>query len=122
AEGFQAVQRRTVQNAQVLATALTRQGLRLVSGGTDNHLMLIDLRPLQLTGKAAANLLEEAGIVVNKNTVPYDPKPPAVCSGIRLGTPALSTRGMGAAEMGQIAAWIGEVLHHRDDAAQRVRI
>jgi len=109
-EGFQAVQRRTVENARALAAALLRHGLRLVSGGTDNHLMLIDLRPLDLTGKLAANRLEAAGIVVNKNTVPYDPKPPAVCSGIRLGTPALSTRGMGAAEMEQIAGWINEVL------------
>jgi glycine hydroxymethyltransferase len=121
-EGFQAVQRRTVENAQVLAAALARHGLRLVSGGTDNHLMLIDLRPQRLTGKVAANLLEDAGIVVNKNTIPYDPKPPAVCSGIRLGTPALSTRGMGRAEMEQIGAWIGEVLHHADDAPRRLRI
>jgi len=121
AEGFQAVQRRTVENARVLATALQREGLRLVSGGTDNHLMLIDLRPLNLTGKVAANLLEEAGIVVNKNTVPYDPKPPAVCSGIRLGTPALSTRGMGSAEMDQIAGWIANVLHHPKDPQLRAK-
>jgi glycine hydroxymethyltransferase len=121
-EGFQALQRRTVENAQALAASLARHGLRLVSGGTDNHLMLVDLRPQRLTGKGAANLLEEAGIVVNKNTIPYDPKPPAVCSGIRLGTPALSTRGMGRAEMDQIGAWIGEVLHHADDAHRRARI
>ncbi len=121
-EGFQAVQRRTVDNARVLAAALTGHGLRLVSGGTDNHLMLIDLRPLNLTGKVAANLLEEAGIVVNKNTVPYDPRPPAVCSGIRLGTPALSTRGMGATEMEQIADWIHQVLRRPDDAQRRSAI
>jgi glycine hydroxymethyltransferase len=121
-EGFQAVQQRTVDNARALATALTACGLRLISGGTDNHLMLVDLRPLGLTGKLAANLLEEAGIVVNKNTIPYDPKPPTVCSGIRLGTPALSTRGMGVAEMQQIASWIDEVLRNRDDAARRTRI
>ena len=118
-EGFQAVQRRTVDNAKALAAALTQHGLRLVSGGTDNHVMLVDLRRLNLTGKAAANLLEEAGIVVNKNTIPYDPKPPAVCSGIRLGTPALSTRGMGSAEMQQIAEWISDVLHHPDDQRRR---
>jgi glycine hydroxymethyltransferase len=121
-EGFQALQRRTVDNAQALATALCERGLRLVSGGTDNHLMLVDLRPLGLTGKVAANLLEEAGIVVNKNTIPYDPKPPSICSGIRLGTPALTTQGMGPAEMQQIAAWIDEVLRHAGDAPRRARI
>lgn len=121
-EGFQGVQRRTVENAQVLAKTLMGRGLRLVSGGTDNHLMLIDLRPLNLTGKQAANFLEEAGIVVNKNTVPYDPKPPTICSGIRLGTPALSTRGMGTTEMEYIGMWIDEVLRHPDDARWRTRI
>jgi glycine hydroxymethyltransferase len=120
-EGFQALQRRTVDNARILAAALTTQGLRLVSGGTENHLMLIDTRPLQLTGKQAANLLEEAGIVVNKNTVPYDPKPPSIGSGIRLGTPAVSTRGMGATEMECIAEWISDVLHHPDDTGRRGR-
>jgi len=121
-EGFQAAQRRTIENAHALAAALSAQELRLVSGGTDNHLMLVDMRPLKLTGRAAADLLEEAGIVVNKNTVPYDPKPPAICSGIRLGTPALSTRGMGSQEMTRIAAWMSDVLRHPDDAARRGRI
>ncbi len=121
-EGFRAVQQRTVDNARVLAATLSASGLRLVSGGTDNHLMLVDLRPLALTGKVAANLLEEAGIVVNKNTVPYDPKPPAVCSGIRLGTPALSTRGMGAAEMERVGRWVEEVLRQPNDATLRARI
>lgn len=121
-EGFHAVQQRTVDNARALAASLADCGLRLVSGGTDNHLMLVDLRPLGLTGKAAANLLEEAGIIVNKNTVPYDPKPPAVCSGIRLGTPALSTRGMGATEMAQIGTWINDVIRQPEDTAQRTRI
>jgi glycine hydroxymethyltransferase len=121
-EGFQAVQRRTLDNARALAAALMRKGLRLVSGGTDNHLMLVDLRPLGLNGKVAANLLEEAGIVVNKNTIPYDPKPPAVGSGIRLGTPALSTRGMGTTEMEQIAGWIDAVLRHPDHTSRRSTI
>jgi glycine hydroxymethyltransferase len=121
-EGFRAVQQRTVDNARALAAALADGGLRLVSGGTDNHLMLVDLRPLNLTGKVAANLLEEAGIIVNKNTIPYDPKPPFVCSGIRLGTPGLSTRGMGRAEMQQIAEWINEVLRQPDDQPGRARI
>ena len=121
-EGFHAVQRRTVENARTLAAALSASGLRLISGGTDNHLMLIDLRPLNLTGKHAAALLEEAGIVVNKNTVPYDSKPPTVCSGIRLGTPALSTRGMHTREMEQVAEWISAILRQPDDAPTRVRI
>jgi len=121
-EGFQAVQRRTIDNARELAAGLLEHGLKLVSGGTDNHLMLVDLRPLGMTGKVAANLLEEAGIVVNKNTIPYDPKPPTICSGIRLGTPALSTRGMGAAEMRQIATWVDEVLRSPDDVTRRTRI
>jgi len=121
-EAFQAVQRRTIENARALAAALSEQGQRVVSGGTDNHLMLVDARAMKVTGKIAANLLEEAGIVVNKNTIPYDPKPPATCSGIRLGTPALSTRGMGPAEMSQIAAWISDVLRHPDDAPRRLRI
>jgi glycine hydroxymethyltransferase len=121
-EGFRGVQQRTVANARTLAASLTARGLRLVSGGTDNHLMLIDLRPLALTGKLAANLLEEAGIVVNKNTIPYDPKSPSICSGIRLGTPALSTRGMGAEEMQMIGGWIADVLSKADDASMRDQI
>jgi len=121
-EGFRARQQQTVVNARALADALTDAGFRLVSGGTDNHLMLIDLRPLDTTGKAAANLLEEAGIVANKNTIPYDPKPPWVCSGLRLGTPALTTRGMGVTEMRRVARWIGDVLQHPDDESRRVRI
>jgi glycine hydroxymethyltransferase len=120
-EGFRAVQALTIANARTLAATLTANGLRLVSGGTDNHLMLVDLRPLDLTGKAAANLLEEAGIVVNKNTVPYDLKSPSVCSGIRLGTPALSTRGMGAGEMKEIGEWIAAVLKNAGDEGLRQR-
>jgi glycine hydroxymethyltransferase len=120
-EGFRARQQQTVANARELATALQAAGFRLVSGGTDNHLMLIDLRAWNLTGKVAANLLEEAGIVANKNTIPYDERPPTICSGLRLGTPALTTRGMGADEMRQIANWIGEVLRAPDDAAVRRR-
>lgn len=121
-EGFRATQQRTVDNAKALADELSRQGLRLVSGGTDNHLMLVDLRSLNLTGKVAANLLEEAGIVVNKNTIPYDQKSPAVCSGIRLGTPAVSTRGMGSDEMRSIGAWIGKVLRAPESDETRQRI
>jgi glycine hydroxymethyltransferase len=120
-EGFRARQQQTVVNARELAAALMSAGFRLVSGGTDNHLMLIDLRPLEITGKIAANLLEEAGIVANKNTIPYDRKPPTICSGLRLGTPALTTRGMGPDEMRQIALWIRDVLRNPDDGALRQR-
>ncbi|MBI1817365.1 MAG: serine hydroxymethyltransferase [Deltaproteobacteria bacterium] len=121
-EGFRARQQQTIVNARELAAGLIDAGFRLVSGGTDNHLMLIDLRPQHLTGKVAANLLEEAGIVANKNTIPYDQRPPTICSGLRLGTPALTTRGMGSVEMRQIAQWIGAVLHQPDDASLRMRI
>lgn len=106
----------TVENAQVLAEALMERGLAIVSGGTDTHLMLVDLRPRQLTGKAAEQLLGRAAITVNKNTVPDDPESPFVTSGIRIGTPALTTRGMGRAEMVQIAHLIDMALTTPDDA------
>jgi glycine hydroxymethyltransferase len=101
-----------VANAKALAEALMELGWRLVSGGTDNHLMLIDLRSRdpKLTGSSAAAALAAAGIVANKNAIPFDPRPPAKASGVRLGTPALTTRGMGVAEMKQIARWIDKVL------------
>ena len=102
--------RRVVENAAVLAAALHEEGLRIVSGGTDNHLMCVDLRGTGLTGKEASWMLEDAGIAVNKNQIPYDPQPPLVTSGIRLGTPAVTTRGMGATEMTDIARLIGRVL------------
>jgi len=94
----------------VLAEGLKRAGLRLVSGGTDNHLMLVDLRPKKLTGKIAEEALGKAGITVNKNMIPWDPEKPMTTSGIRVGTPALTTRGMGAREMSIVAALIGRVL------------
>ena len=107
---FKEYQRRIVENAQVLAEGLKRAGLRLVSGGTDNHLMLVDLRPKKLTGKIAEEALGKAGITVNKNMIPWDPEKPMTTSGIRVGTPALTTRGMGAREMSIVAALIGRVL------------
>jgi glycine hydroxymethyltransferase len=111
-----------VANAQRLADALIERGLAIVSGGTDSHLMLVDLRPRSLTGKVAEDLLVRAGITVNKNTIPDDPQSPFVTSGIRLGTPALTTRGMGPAEMDRIADLIDTVLTDRDDATvERVR-
>jgi glycine hydroxymethyltransferase len=111
-----------VTNARALAEALVERGFAIVSGGTDTHLMLVDLRPKQLTGKVAEQLLDRAGITVNKNTIPDDPQSPFVTSGIRLGTPALTTRGMGATEMRRIAELIDEVLTRQDDVTvARVR-
>ncbi|MGI8984670.1 MAG: serine hydroxymethyltransferase [Acidimicrobiales bacterium] len=108
-----------VRNARALAGALAGEGFRLVSGGTDNHLMLVDLQPFdaELTGKVAQDTLDRAGITLNKNTIPNDPRSPFVTSGLRIGTPAVTTAGMGEAEMAAIAALIGRALRHRDDAA-----
>ena len=99
-----------VRNAQVLAKELKKYGFNLISGGTDNHLILIDLTNKNISGKEAQILLEKAGIVTNKNTIPYDPRPPFNPSGIRLGTPAVTTRGMKEKEMKKIAFWINEVI------------
>jgi len=119
---FKVYARRVVENAQTLAQALVDRGYAIVSGGTDTHLMLVDLRPKGLTGKAAEKTLGDAGITVNKNTVPDDPQSPFVTSGIRLGTPALTTRGMGPAEMVQVAELIDRALSRPDEAAlARVR-
>ncbi len=107
---FKEYQRRIVENAQVLALGLQRAGLRLVSGGTDNHMMLVDLRPKKITGKVAEDALGKAGITVNKNMIPWDPEKPMTTSGVRIGTPALTTRGMGAAEMSLVASLIGRAL------------
>jgi len=114
---FKDYQRQIVKNAHALAAALTAHGFRIVSGGTDNHLMLVDLRPKKITGKTAQESLDRAGITTNKNLIPYDPEKPLVTSGIRLGTPAVTTRGMKEAEMEQIAALITEVLAKPDDPA-----
>jgi glycine hydroxymethyltransferase len=119
---FKDYQRRILENAQVLADGLVRAGLRLVSGGTDNHLMLVDLRPKKLTGKVAEEALGKAGITVNKNMIPWDPEKPMTTSGIRVGTPALTTRGMGAREMTLVAALIGRVLDTPGDAAILARV
>ncbi len=114
---FKAYQRRILDNAQALAEGLIAAGLRLVSGGTDNHLMLVDLRPKRLTGKVAEEALGKAGITVNKNMIPWDPEKPMTTSGIRVGTPALSTRGMGPAEMAAVARLIGRALDAPGDDA-----
>lgn len=107
--------RDVVSNAQVLAAALTKRGFQIVSGGTDNHLMLVDLRNRGLTGKVAEKVLDQAGITVNKNTVPKETQSPFVTSGIRIGTPAVTTRGMGADAMEQIATLIDRVLQSPED-------
>ena len=113
---FQAYAHATVANARTIAEALGGYGFDLVSGGTDTHLMLVDLRSKELTGKAAESILERAGIIVNKNTVPNDPESPFVTSGIRLGTPAMTTRGLGRPEMEHIAELINRALTHPDEA------
>lgn len=108
---FKVYQKQIVKNAKALANALMERDFRLVSGGTDNHLMLIDLSEKNITGREAANLLEEAGIITNKNVIPYDIRSPFVTSGIRPGTPAVTTRGMKEPEMEKIAEFISDVLH-----------
>ncbi len=115
-DGFQDYARRVVENARILAETLTGHGFDLVSGGTDNHLMLVDLRRRKLTGKVAEEALHRAGITVNKNAVPDDPHKPWVTSGVRIGTPALTTRGMGADDMRQIGDWIARILERPEDA------
>ncbi|HYO54708.1 serine hydroxymethyltransferase [Archangium sp.] len=112
---FKAYQRQIVANAQALAEALRRGGLRLCSGGTDNHLMLVDLRTKSLSGKVAEAVLDKAGITVNKNMIPFDPEKPTVTSGVRIGTPAVTSRGMKEAEMATIGAFVVEALDHASD-------
>ena len=119
---FRKYARVVVENAQVLAEELKKRGFSLVTGGTDNHLMVVDLRNRGIDGKTAAVALEKAGIVVNANTVPNDPNPPFRPSGIRLGTPAVTSLGMGRKEMRQIAAWIDQVLSDPEDEQVQKRI
>jgi glycine hydroxymethyltransferase len=112
---FKQYAQRIVDNAKALADALMKEGLRLVSGGTDNHLMLVDVTTLGIGGKLAEIALDKAGITVNKNMIPYDERKPMDPSGVRIGTPALTTRGMGPDEMRKIAAWILRVLRQPED-------
>ncbi|MDK2918422.1 MAG: glycine hydroxymethyltransferase [Candidatus Petromonas sp.] len=114
-EDFKEYQHRIVENAKKIAEELKNRGFRLVSGGTDNHLILIDLRNKNITGKEAEARLEEIGITVNKNTIPYDPESPFVTSGIRIGTPAVTTRGMGPNEMTEIADIIDGAIEQKQD-------
>ena len=121
-EEFKAYARQIVANAKVLASTLAGAGLRVVSGGTDNHLMLVDVRPLGTTGKAAEKALDAVGITVNKNTIPYDTNKPAIASGIRIGTPAVTTRGMREPEMRRLGELIASTLQHADEEATLKRI
>jgi len=112
-KSFQTYQRRIVENAQALAAALIARGYHIISGGTDTHLMLVDLHSKGVTGKEAESWLDQAGIVVNKNAVPFDDQPPAVTSGMRLGTPIVTTRGMKPAQMTLIAELIDTIIAGR---------
>jgi glycine hydroxymethyltransferase len=116
--GFVSYQKQVVANAQAMATALSDAGFDLVSGGTDNHLILVDLTNKDITGKDAEIALDKAGITVNKNTVPFETRSPFVTSGIRLGTPALTTRGMTQKDMLRVVQWIEAALEHRDNETQ----
>lgn len=119
---FVTYQQQVAANARALGAQLQARGIRLVSGGSDNHLLLVDLTKQGVTGKDAANKLQEVGITCNKNLIPFDPLKPTVTSGIRLGTPALTTRGMRETEMAQVADWIADVVTHMDDAALHRRV
>ncbi len=121
-EGFRRDQERTVENAARLAALLEAGGLRIVSGGTDTHLFLVDLRPKKLTGRATEQRLEKVGIALNKNTIPFDPEKPMISSGVRIGTPAVTSRGMGPSRMDDIARLILEALAEEPDALRMAAI
>lgn len=114
-ENFRDYQFRVIKNAQKLAVELMNKGFKIISGGTDNHMMLVDLTNKDITGKEAEDLLGKAKITVNKNVIPYDEKPPTITSGIRLGTPCVTTRGMGEKEMVEIADIISTIIHNKDE-------
>jgi len=115
---FREYAQQVVENARALGETLKREGLRLVSGGTDNHLLLVDLRPYQVTGDVAETALDRAGITVNKNLIPYDSQPASITSGIRVGTPALTSRGFSVAEMNEVGKMIAEVLRSPDNESK----
>lgn len=116
-DDFKVYQKQVIDNAQALADELTNKGFRIVSGGTDNHLMLVDLRSKNITGKEAQFLLDEIGITANRNTIPFEPLSPFVTSGLRLGTPALTTRGLKEQDIREVADIIANVIEHREDSA-----
>ncbi len=119
--GFKEYQRQIIKNAAILAETLMERGFRLTTGGTDNHLMMIDLSDKGLNGRDAADMLEEAGIAANKNSIPFDTRPPAITSGVRFGTPALTTRGMKEEEMRLIGGWISDVLSNPKNQDLRMK-
>lgn len=119
---FRAYMTQVVANAKVVAEELARAGFRIVSGGTDNHMILVDVASRGVTGKVAEQVLDQAGITVNKNMIPFDTRPPLDPSGVRIGTPALTTRGMKEPELRRIAGWIGEILAAPEDATIRERV
>ena len=114
--------KQVVTNAQALAAELTKRGYAITTGGTDNHLMLVDLRPKGITGKDAGLALEQAGIILNKNGVPFDDSPPALSGGVRLGTAGVTTRGMKASQMREIAGWMDQVLSDRDNTKLKAKV
>jgi glycine hydroxymethyltransferase len=119
---FREYQKQVVLNARTIAAALANRGFRIVTGGTDNHLFLVDLQSRNMTGRDAEQALERSGITVNKNAIPFDTQPPMKAGGIRIGTPAVTTRGMRNPEMEKIATWIAEVLTHLGDAEIETRV
>ncbi|MCK4983165.1 MAG: serine hydroxymethyltransferase, partial [Victivallaceae bacterium] len=114
-DDFKEYQKQVVVNAKAIADAMASLGFRIVSGGTDNHLLMVDLRSKNITGKDASALLDEVHITVNKNLIPFDPESPTVTNGIRIGTPALTTRGMKEVKMKKVAEYIDQAITHRDD-------
>ncbi|AUX25398.1 serine hydroxymethyltransferase [Sorangium cellulosum] len=121
-DGFRAYAKQIVENAKALGRALEARGFRLITGGTDNHLLLIDMTPKGIGGKPYAQALDRAGIVANYNSIPFDPRKPFDPSGLRIGTPAVTSRGMGVAEMERLAGWMDEVAQHMNDEARLARI
>jgi glycine hydroxymethyltransferase len=119
---FRTYAARIVENARAMAEEFVRRGYHVVSGGTDNHLLLLDVRSKRLTGRKAERALDGAHIIVNRNMIPFDPEKPMTTSGVRIGTPAMTTRGMRPAEMRTIAGWIDAVLTASEDAAVQARV
>jgi glycine hydroxymethyltransferase len=120
--GFRDYQAQVVTNARALAAGMAQRGFRIISGGTDNHLLMVDIFARGITGKEAQPALDRAGITVNKNAIPFDPTPPMTAGGIRMGTPAITTRGMNEAEMDRIAGWVVDVLTHIGDMGEQARV
>lgn len=120
--GFKDYQQQVVRNAKALSEGMKKNGYRIVSGTTENHVMLVDLQPNHITGKEASETLDHAGITVNKNAIPFDKQSPFKAGGIRLGTPAVTTRGFMEDQMFDVANWIHEALTHRDNPSRLAQI